>query len=131
MLKSDICFLSEKLFEAEEVFLYLLKLKPSTTYCYSIYLRLGLTYLHRKSWEDAKATFNKAVELRPNSSIGWLGLGVANLRLSLLKESEEALNLSKIYNSLSTEPLEYLKEIEEKVNSEHKETYQYLNETSG
>lgn len=101
MLKAEICFLSERLFECEEVFLYLLKLKPSQTYSYEIYLRLALTYLHRKSWEDAKATFNKAVELKPNSSAAWLGLGVANLRLYLLKESEEALNLSKIYNPLS------------------------------
>lgn len=88
MLKAEICFLSEKLFECEEVFLYLLKLKPAANHSYSIYLRLGLTYLHRKSWEDAKNTFNKAVELRSNSAAGWLGLGVANLRLSLLKESE-------------------------------------------
>ena len=87
MLKADVCFLSEKLFECEEVFLYLLKLKPTQTYSYTIYLRLALTYLHRKSWEDAKTTFNKAVELRPNSAAGWLGLGVANLRLGSLKES--------------------------------------------
>lgn len=56
------------------------------------------------SWEDSKATFNKAVELKPNSAAGWLGLGIANLRLSLLKESEEAFNLSSIYNPLSKEP---------------------------
>ena len=85
MLKAEICFLSERLFECEEVFLYLLKLKPSATYSYEIYLRLALTYLHRKSWEDAKVTFNKAVELKSNSSAAWLGLGVSNLRLGLLK----------------------------------------------
>jgi tetratricopeptide (TPR) repeat protein len=109
MLKAEICFLSERLFECEEVFLYLLKLKPSSAYSYSVYLRLGLTYLNRKSWEDAKTTFNKAVELKPNSAAGWLGLGIANLRLSLPKESEEALNLSRIYNPLSSEAGEYLR----------------------
>ena len=34
MLKAEICFLSEKLFECEEVFLYILKLKPSATHSY-------------------------------------------------------------------------------------------------
>jgi len=88
LLKAEICFRSERLFECEEVYLSLMKLKPSPLQNYPIYLRLALTYLHRKSWQDAKATFNKAVELRPNSAAGWLGLGIANLRLSLLRESE-------------------------------------------
>ena len=127
MLKAEVCFLSEKLFECEEVFLYLLRLKPSPAQSYEIYLRLALTYLHRKSWEDAKATFNKAVELRPNSAAGWLGLGVANLRLSLLQESQEALNLSSIYNPLSSETIEYLKEIGSQVDSLNQSKYQYIN----
>jgi len=67
------------MFECEEIFLFILKLKPNPTQAYSIYLRLGMTYLNRKSYEDAKATFNRALELRNNSSIGWLGLGIANL----------------------------------------------------
>jgi Tfp pilus assembly protein PilF len=52
---------------------------------YSIYLRLALTYLNRKSYEDAKITFNKALEITNNSSVGWLGLGIANLQLGLIK----------------------------------------------
>lgn len=108
----------------------MLKLKPSATYSYEIYLRLALTYLHRKSWEDAKVTFNKAVELKSNSSAAWLGLGVSNLRLGLLKESEEALNLSKIYNPLSSEVQEYLKEIEVEVDKKHQKEYKYLSGTA-
>lgn len=50
LLKADICFKSDRMFECEEVFLYILKLKPPATQAYSIYLRLGLTYLNRKSW---------------------------------------------------------------------------------
>jgi Tfp pilus assembly protein PilF len=61
MLKADICFRSDKMFECEEVFLYLLNLKPTSQHAYSIYLRLAFTYLNRKSWEDAKSAFNKAV----------------------------------------------------------------------
>jgi len=49
------------MFECEEIFLYILKLKPTAVQAYSIYLRLALTYLNRKSYEDAKITFNKAL----------------------------------------------------------------------
>ncbi len=79
LLKADICFQSDRIFECEEVFLYILNLKPTPAQAYSIYLRLALTYLNRKSWEDARVTFNKAVELRPNSAAGWMGLGIATL----------------------------------------------------
>jgi len=61
LLKAEICFKSERMFECEEIFLYILKLKPSPVQAYSIYLRLALTYLNRKSYEDAKITFNKAL----------------------------------------------------------------------
>jgi tetratricopeptide (TPR) repeat protein len=101
LLKADICFRSDRMFECEEVFLYILNLKSSAAQAYSIYLRLALTYLNRKSWEDARFTFNKAVEIKPNSAAGWMGLGIATLELGLLKESEEAFNLSSIYNPLS------------------------------
>lgn len=73
------------MFEIEEVLLYIKNLKLTPNQYYSTYLRLGLTYLNRKSWQDAKDTFNKAVELKPNSSVAWLGLGIANLMLNSLK----------------------------------------------
>jgi tetratricopeptide (TPR) repeat protein len=79
LMKADICFKSDKMFECEEVFLYILKLKPNPLYSYSIFLRLGLTYLNRKSWEDAIIIFDRACEIRNNSSFGWFGLGVSNL----------------------------------------------------
>lgn len=50
LLKADICFKSDRIFECEEVFLYILNLKPTPAQAYSIYLRLALTYLNRKSW---------------------------------------------------------------------------------
>ena len=67
------------MFEIEEVLLYIKNLKLTPAQSYSTYLRLGLTYLNRKSWKDAKDTFNKAVELKNNSSVAWQGLGIANL----------------------------------------------------
>ena len=60
LMKADICFRSDRMFESEEIFLTILRLKPSHTHVFSIYLRLGLTYLNRKSWEDSKMVFTKA-----------------------------------------------------------------------
>ena len=49
-MKADICFKHEKIFECEEVFLLILKQKPSHNQSYKAFLRLGYTYLSRKSW---------------------------------------------------------------------------------
>jgi Tfp pilus assembly protein PilF len=62
-----------------------LKQKPSHEQSYRALLRLAYTYLSRKSWEDAKVTFEKVCESKSNCSIGWLGLGVSLLELGKLK----------------------------------------------
>jgi len=49
-MKAEICFKYEKIFECEEVFLLILKQKPSHSQSYRAFLRLGYTYLNRKSW---------------------------------------------------------------------------------
>lgn len=49
-MKADICFKFEKIFECEEVFLLMLKQKPTHVKAYNALLRLGYTYLSRKSW---------------------------------------------------------------------------------
>lgn len=60
LLKADICFLSQRLFECEEVILKLIKLKPNAPRTFALYLRLGTIYLQRKAWEDARNIFLKA-----------------------------------------------------------------------
>lgn len=50
MMKADICFKDDKMFECEEIFLKILQLKPPASRIINIYLRLGYTYLNRKSW---------------------------------------------------------------------------------
>lgn len=59
-MKADTCYIADKMFESEEVFLSILQLKPPHQKALKIYLKLGYTYLHRKSWEDAKTVFDKA-----------------------------------------------------------------------
>ncbi|EGR33947.1 tetratricopeptide repeat protein [Ichthyophthirius multifiliis] len=111
MLKANICYLSDKLYECEEVFLKALKLRGQKNQSYFnpiVFLRLGSIYLQRKSWGDAKKIFAKSVDNKPNSSLSWLGLGIACLRLNEKKEAEEALTQSNIYDSFNGEVWGYL-----------------------
>lgn len=87
MLKADICFIAERLFESEEVFLKVIKMKPNAPKTFAIYLRLGNIYLIRKAWEDAKSIFLKACELKSNSSLSWLGLGRAHLNFGEIEKA--------------------------------------------
>ena len=48
-------------------------------------------YLKRKSWEDAKSILEKAIEISSNSSLSWLGMGIATLRMENMSISEESL----------------------------------------
>ena len=89
-MKSEICFLSDKLYESEDTILKLIKIKGKATPV-SVYMRLGYIYLKRKSWEDAQSIFIKACEMKTNSSLSWLGLGIACLRSEDYIKAEEAL----------------------------------------
>lgn len=89
-MKATICYLCRNLYD-EDVFLKVLKLKGNKKPDLSIYLRLGSTFLDRNGWGDAKAIFLKTLEIKNNSSLSWLGLGKACLRLGDFKEAEEAL----------------------------------------
>ena len=65
-------------------------------------------------------------ELKNNSSVGWLGLGIALLELGKLKEAEEAFSMSSIYNPLSEEAKAYLRKINEMKSRENLVNYKYL-----
>lgn len=65
-----------------------MQLKPNGQKILQVYLRLGYIYLGRKSWEDAKQVFEKAVEQKYNCSVAWLGLGISSLNLGKYEEAE-------------------------------------------
>ena len=105
-MKANICFLYDKFYEAEETFFKALKLKGQKNF--SIYLRLGFIYLKRKSWGDAKAIFAKACEIKTNSPLAWLGLGISSFRSGDFKEAEEALTQANIYDPFNYSTWSYL-----------------------
>ncbi len=69
----------DKYYEAEETFLQAFKIR-STVKTFATFLRLGYTFLYRKAWGDARAVLTRACELKPNSSLAWLGLGNLSLQ---------------------------------------------------
>jgi len=64
--------------------------------------------LRRKAWGDARAVLTKSSEMKPNSSISWLGLGISCLRMGSFKDGEQALTQANIYDPLNGEIWGYL-----------------------
>ncbi|CAD8072535.1 unnamed protein product [Paramecium primaurelia] len=81
LIKGALCYQTDQFYEAEETFLKALSIQHKRSF--DILLRLGYLYLKRKSWQDAKAIFERALDQQvpSNSSLTWLGLGISNLRL--------------------------------------------------
>jgi tetratricopeptide (TPR) repeat protein len=115
LTKANYCFEKDKFYEAEETFLQAFKLrgpaseqKNNPVKTFPTFLRLGYTFLYRKAWTDAKTVLTQATEEKPNSSLAWLGLGIACLRTGEFKEGEQALNQANIYDHLNAEVWGYL-----------------------
>lgn len=102
LLKAEYSFLSGNDYEAEETYLTAFKVKGGVK-SFSVYLRLGYVFLRRKAWQDARSVLAKACELKPNSSISWLGLGISCLRIGEYKEGEQALTQANVYDPLNAE----------------------------
>mmetsp|Transcript_24444 Transcript_24444/g.21627 ORF Transcript_24444/g.21627 Transcript_24444/m.21627 type:complete len:284 (+) Transcript_24444:661-1512(+) len=107
LTKANYCFVADKFYEAEETFLKAFKLKGNVK-TFPTYLRLGYIFLARKAWGDARAVLAKSCEMKPNSSISWLGLGIACLRTGEFSEGEQALNQANLYDPLNSEIWGYL-----------------------
>lgn len=64
-----------------------LKLEEGKTN-FNLYLRLGNLFLNKFQYGDARAFFTKACELKPTSSLSWLGLGIACNKSELFADAE-------------------------------------------
>ncbi|EGR30045.1 tetratricopeptide repeat protein [Ichthyophthirius multifiliis] len=111
MLKAHICFISNSLDECEQILLKVLKIKNQKLleqYSPVIFYRLGYIYIQKKNFANGKAVFARAIEIKPNSSLSWLGLGICNLRINQMKEAEEALSQANIYDPQNADVWGYL-----------------------
>lgn len=54
---------------------------------FGAYIGLGGAYLSLKKWDEARAAFNEAVSIQPDSSIAHTNLGLALMNMKLLDKS--------------------------------------------
>lgn len=93
--------------ECEETFLRALKLPEGKT-TFTLYLRLGYLYLKSREFGNARAFLTKASEIKPQSSLAWLGLGIACYQSKLWTDAEKALNQANIFEPANPEVWAYI-----------------------
>ncbi|CAI2380126.1 unnamed protein product [Moneuplotes crassus] len=74
---------------------------------YFLIERLGIVYIERRAWKDAKTVFLKCAEENQTSN-GWLNLGIACLRLHQYEEAEDALTQANFLDSHNPEIWGYI-----------------------
>lgn len=95
ILRGNIYFESGNIFDSEESYVRFVqnctvKDAESRIKYYNILERLGMIYIERKAWGDAKTVFLKCTK-ENNTMNSWLNLGIACLRLNQFEEAEDAL----------------------------------------
>lgn len=95
-------FMKQRYYEAEECIFK--ALKADSKLCdFSTLLRLGYIYINRESIEDANTILGKACSLNPKSTLSWLGLAIASLKLDYLQEAQKALKMANILDPLNAD----------------------------
>ena len=96
ILRGNIYYESGNIFDSEESYVRFvqfcnMKDAESRTHYYNILERLGMIYIERKAWQDAKTVFLKCTA-ENNTMNSWLNLGISCLRLHEYEEAEDALS---------------------------------------
>lgn len=81
VLRGDTYFDDGNIFDSEESYIkfiqnYNVKDAESKTKYYNILERLGIVYIERRAWKDAKTVFMKCTQENTTTN-GWLNLGIA------------------------------------------------------
>ena len=82
VMRGHAFFLHGNLFDSEESYISALRLKPSLKDP-NLQERLGIVYVRRKAWKDARTVFLKCCKERV-STTSWIYLGLSLLRLGEL-----------------------------------------------
>lgn len=95
-------YMCERFYEAEEYIFRALRSETAETN-FATLLRLGYMYLKRESTEDAKIILMKACSANQYSTLAWLGLGIACIKLDNLIEAEQALRMANILDPINAD----------------------------
>lgn len=102
-MRGHAYYLNGNLFDSEESYIKALRIKPAPKDAV-LQERLGLVYIKRKSWKDAKTVFMKCCKQSGDflpSTTAWLYLGIACFRLCEMQQAEDALNQANILDHLN------------------------------
>ena len=100
-LRGHAYFHMDSYFDCEESYIRAIRISGSEVDP-ELEERLGLIYIKRKSWKDAKVVFLKRVGEGISAS-SWKNLGLALLKLNELSQAEEALTQANILDNLNAE----------------------------
>ena len=92
-LRGHAYFYLNNLFDSEESYVKGIKTKPQNIkFDIKLLTRLGIIYIRRKTWNDAKTVFMHILKDSVLHSFAWRYLGLALTRLNEFIAAEEALN---------------------------------------
>ena len=103
ILRGNSFYDDGNIFDSEESYIkfiqnWSIKDAESRTHYYYILERLGMVYIERKSWKDAKVVFLRWTSENPTMN-GWLNLGIAWLKLNSFNEAEDALTQANLLDT--------------------------------
>ena len=95
ILRGNAFYFKKNLFDSEESYIKGIKYKPrNSKFDIKMLTRLGIIYIGRKTWNDAKTVFLHILKESSLHSFAWRYLGLALTNLEEYSAAEEALNES-------------------------------------
>ena len=104
ILCGNAYYFQNNLFDSEEA--YVQAIKNNAKSDPEMLFKLGITYIKRKTWEDAKVVFLKLI--KENHGFAWRYLGLAYTRLEEYEFAEEALNEANLLDIDNSDLWRYL-----------------------
>jgi len=93
LLRGHAYYFKNNLFDSEESYIKAIKYKiKNTKFDIQMLTRLGIVYIRRKTWSDAKVVFLQILRDSVYHSFAWRYLGLALTNLEEYEAAEEALN---------------------------------------
>ena len=93
ILRGNAFYYKKNLFDSEESYIKGIKYKPrNSKFDIKMLTRLGIIYIGRKTWKDAKTVFLHILKESSLHSFAWRYLGLALTHLEEYSAAEEALN---------------------------------------
>jgi len=95
ILRGNAFYFKKNLFDSEESYIKGIKYKPrNVKFDIKMLTRLGIIYIGRKTWNDAKTVFLHILKESSLHSFAWRYLGLSLTNLEEYQAAEEALNES-------------------------------------